>query len=411
MVLRRSFPIVKLSMSVAQCVLLTLVLATPVGAQWQQTGGTLDVRVSALASCGSRIFAGGFNGKVQCTSNEGSTWDTVNIDSCTDEVSWFTDAQSTVFAATIGSGLFRTADGGKHWSQSGTEFISLPVTCLAWLGSSLIAGSFFGLLRSADTGVTWTSLSGPGYCLSLASSSTALYVGTGYSGVLFSTDNGTSWTPARTGLGSGYIYSIVTNKNQIYAAIQNVGLYISGNGGGIWAKADASLSSNLTNAVVVSGSAVLTGTGDGVYVSANNGSTWIQKNGGLGATNITALCADQAYAFAGADNGSLWRSRLVDLTGATGASTMPSSYVSSFHIEPSNGPQAALSLKLSLLHADRVSIRICSSNGREVASYINEKLGPGLQTIRLPAQVARGWYLVSARIGMQMYNRRISLYR
>ncbi|MBP1690365.1 MAG: hypothetical protein H6Q34_938, partial [Deltaproteobacteria bacterium] len=65
---------------------------------------------------------------------------------------------------------------------------------------------------------------------------TRLYAGTSLDGVFRSRDGGTTWHPARTGLGNGVIYALVTDPvtpGLVYAATNDT-VFKSSDGGTSW---------------------------------------------------------------------------------------------------------------------------------------------------------------------------------
>ena len=132
------------------------------------------------------------------------------------------------------SGVLRTTDGGKTWSQLGTTALAGDnITSVAARGTTLLAAAdsnwscFFdpstaktnGLFRSTDTGTTWTNISDGKHGLPNNVSVSDLvgdplnpnvfYAGvTGATGGVFkSTDGGLNWTNISAGIG------IINNNN------------------------------------------------------------------------------------------------------------------------------------------------------------------------------------------------------
>jgi photosystem II stability/assembly factor-like uncharacterized protein len=62
-----------------------------------------------------------------------------------------------LFAAPSSGGVFRSSDGGAHWTSVGLE--GEKVFDLAWLGPFLYAAGEDGFYRSQDAGDSWTRLS------------------------------------------------------------------------------------------------------------------------------------------------------------------------------------------------------------------------------------------------------------
>ena len=127
----------------------------------------------------------------------------------------------------------------------------------------------------------WIQTNGPygGLVSSLAVSGTNLFAGTLGGGVFLSTNNGTSWTAASTGL-----TSVVGDFDP---ATDVRALAVSPNGTG--------------------GTNLFAGTDGGVFLSTNNGTSWTAASTGLTNTYVRALAVSGTNLFAGTHGGGVWR--------------------------------------------------------------------------------------------------------
>ncbi len=71
-------------------------------------------------------------------------------------VSSYYASDPALFVAVGTAGVFRSADGGEHWSAAG--LVGSTVHQLVWLGPQLYAATDAGLLRSDDLGASWSEL-------------------------------------------------------------------------------------------------------------------------------------------------------------------------------------------------------------------------------------------------------------
>ncbi len=106
------------------------------------------------------------NGDVQKSEDGAKTWRRVLNGSHAITALLMSRSDSRmVMVGTSGNGFFRTVDGGKTWTQSGDELKKMrgadTVSGLAQdvKGTTLVAATNYGLLRSKDFGVTWEPLS------------------------------------------------------------------------------------------------------------------------------------------------------------------------------------------------------------------------------------------------------------
>ena len=110
---------------------------------------------------------------------------------------------AVVYAGTAGSGVYRSANGGKGWKPGGGELARAIVRCLAVepnAADTLHAGTDRGVFTSSDMGRTWRPgfdglPRGPVYALLVdAESPLTVFAGTA-TGLFLSLDGGRTWGP------------------------------------------------------------------------------------------------------------------------------------------------------------------------------------------------------------------------
>jgi hypothetical protein len=202
------------------------------------------------------------------------------------------------------------------------------IGCLAVSGTNLFAGTGGSVFRSTDNGTSWTAASTglptTQTVNALVVSGTNLLAGGG-GGVFLSTDNGTNWGAASAGLtAEGGVTSLFVSGANLFAGT-SVGVFRSTNGGTSWTN------SGLTNTVVryfaVCGTNLFAGGGGGVFLSTNNGTSWTATNGfSMDKASVVALamCGTNLFVayttswYTGvvlsSDNGWSWNSLDVGLT-------------------------------------------------------------------------------------------------
>ena len=201
------------------------------GLTWAATGMDPGIRVRSMVfdpSSRSTLYAATDPG-VYRSPDGGSTW--AYLPCCGSVTAVAVDYQYplSIYAGTLGSGLWRSVDGGRSWENllavlpAGNIYalaINPVYRAVIWVGTD--AGAFV----SSDAGYSWdpsTGLSRPAYSL-VVDPSSAVYAGTD-NGV-YKIDRTASWRPVSTGLPSGPVNMLVLNP----AAPST--LYASGTAGG-----------------------------------------------------------------------------------------------------------------------------------------------------------------------------------
>jgi hypothetical protein len=233
----------------------------------------------------------------------------------------------TQYAGVNGAGVWKTTNDGLNWAQSNTGLTNTGVQCVSLCASSpnvvyvgtTNTGTSPGVYKSTDAGGNWTNVSTgitDPLCIQAltvdpTNSNTAyvgLFDGTTNStvGIFKTTNGGTSWSPAGTGLGT--IKNILTiainpsNPNVLYAGTSfdpgtSTGpsqIYKSVNGATSWTNTSSGLPTATTeiNPIrIISISTADTGvvfaglfmntTSGGAFFSSNGGALWTQRNTGL----------------------------------------------------------------------------------------------------------------------------------
>jgi len=223
--------------------------------------------------------------------------------------------------------LFRSTDGGATWAPTsmpvpsdvgGIFGLALDPTPVAdpQTQRTLYVATFggAGIYKSTDSGTTFHAASsglGSAFVTALALHVTppnvhSLYAGTSFAGVYKSTNGGASWTAVNTGLpstpgGIAAIESLAvdpTTPHIVYVGT-GVGVYRTSDGGATWSAANTGLTSRQVTALVIdlTTSAIYVGTtaqghASGIFKSTNGGSTWSPLTDGLTDSNIQCLAAD-----------------------------------------------------------------------------------------------------------------------
>ncbi len=249
-----------------------------------------------------KAWAGKYS-NVYATADGGATWtlQTLNGSAVFDLVVDGTSAAPVLYAATYGSGVWRSPDGGATWAATGAMAI-WSANALAGSGSAVYAGTESGVWKTADAGGTWTRASAglraaTPSSLAFQPGATGVILAGGSGEVFRSTDGGGSWTRQQQGPGS-YVRRIAfdpATPAHAFAADELHGLLRSTDAGATWTAATGT-SGQVMDLAVGGGtpSVVWALTSAGVYRSVDGGATFA-KAWTLGATSsANALAADPA---------------------------------------------------------------------------------------------------------------------
>jgi hypothetical protein len=300
----------------------------------------------------------------------------------------FDPVDSSIAYAATSNGVFRSSDGGQHWTVGagtlGTPFGDVAVASGA--PQNVFASSVYGLYKSSNRGVTWSQVHPFGsFKVAVSANGSVVYsistggpirssdggvtfgsAGSGFpgatsvsalvldpqnadtiyaallssSGVYKSTDGAAHWTAANSGLTASAYYSLVIDPSN--ASV----LYAGGGPGRIFKTTDAAASwTELTNglgngfyrsmSITSSPSTIIAVTDAGFYKSTNAGSSWTGPSQ-PGADTAVAVDPNNASNILLASNFNLIRSTNGGLNFTPSASGLTAAYTQSISVDPRN---------------------------------------------------------------------------
>ena len=229
-----------------------------------------------------------------------------------------------VYAASWGSGVFKSQDGGKNWQSANLGLGNLYIDSLAidpFQTALIYAGTYKNqVYMSKDGGNTWT-WSGVGmqdqaivYAIAVDPvTSTIVYAATRgvsnngtppWNGVVYKSGNaGQSWTPVLTNVGGSdvqdWVYSLAVSPidhNNVYAATHEHGPYHSSTYGDSWNSIHDGINDDSGRAIVISpeyrdGTTMYYGVWhfDSVYKSLDGGNDWFLANRAIAYTKVYSM--------------------------------------------------------------------------------------------------------------------------
>ncbi len=376
---------------------------------WEKTNGPPGGSVASLAiNSSGHIFAGtsyyGLSspaGRIFHSTDNGTTW--IQSDSTTGGVlALAINMTGTIFAG-VGYGSFlvvlRSTDTGATWSSAKTGLDEDPVRSFAVKSNGeIFAGNYMwgALFRSTNDGANWsqvyrsnTSYRG-GITAIATNASGSIFAGiyecddlecggTTPSGIIRSTDNGASWLKVNTGLTDLDVNALVTNKSgHIFAGTFAGGVFRSTNNGENWTQINSGgLTMGIVSSLAINESGqIFAGTRvGGVFRSTDNGGTWTQVNSGLTNLNVNLLAFNAGGRLFAGTQDGVFRS----VQSTTSVTEISGVIPTAFSLEQNypNPFNPNTTIEFSLPQAGNVTLRVFDLLGKEVATLVSESLGAG----------------------------------
>lgn len=216
--------------------------------------------------------------------------------------------------------LYQSTDNGASWSilALGTN---PPFNCFVFpSGGTFLGGSWVGVRKSVDGGVTWQLVGVPGIPATVfalcADSAGNIFAGAGggstsgaVAEIYKTADNGQQWTRILSGPVNSAFSSIASAPSGLmFAGSWGGGMFISSNGGTNWTKSNDGLTDSTINSVALDQlGMVYAGTSSGVFRSSDNGQHWNSANEGLSTLAVRVIVAAPSGAiYVGTDPGSVF---------------------------------------------------------------------------------------------------------
>ena len=235
--------------------------------------------VVAVAESPSALFAATRDGLYR-TDDLGGSWRKVNAETWS---SLRSDPSSASTLYATNDGVFKSVDGGLHFSEVDRGLVATSVSSLARSPSGgLYAGAGNEVFRSTDSGSTWsratvTSSGGVNAVLADPAVPGTVYAGTCSTSapVLRSLDSGATWAPFSSGVAGTCVYALAaqpgTGGAHFVATKDGVSRLVSG----IWQPVETGHGPMRTLLVdPVRPEVVWAGGDSGLFRSGDGGTTW-----------------------------------------------------------------------------------------------------------------------------------------
>ncbi len=289
--------------------------STNTGESWVKVNtGLLRKEITAMAVCGTTIYAGTTFGTYLSTNN-GDNWEKVQVGYTYENITSISVKGKVIFIC-WGEGVYCSTDSGSTWSTVSTGLPAKSSVCIALTDSMVFAGTTDGIYKSTDYGNSWTQFSTNLHekIVTLTIVDSMIFAGTSWSGLYKSTLNVERWSVV-SNLFSERTWGIVSIDGSLLAWSKGgSGLYKSKNVGLSWSPLNNVFISKSFISMSVVGNTLFAVTQVGVYRSTDDGDSWVETQKGLAGSTIYSLAANDMKLFAATsqgvfsstDNGNKW---------------------------------------------------------------------------------------------------------
>ena len=225
-----------------------------------------------------------------------------------------------IFVSLTGAGIFRSTDGGVHFSaiNAGLPGLVLGRPAISPTGELLISANLAGVYAFNAATQTWSSINSGLATLAtgnLAFGNGYTLLGTRQSGGVHKRIGSGPWAQMNVGLGNSDINDVVVTADGTAYAATDAGLYVSSNAGASWQPVGGPFASVFVWSCVRAGPALLVGSAAGLHRSLD-GVQFTPITSGVSGVNARLFCRDalgrtyvifaETGIFRSADDGATW---------------------------------------------------------------------------------------------------------
>ncbi|MFN5183142.1 MAG: T9SS type A sorting domain-containing protein [Bacteroidota bacterium] len=267
------------------------------GNNWNLVGGGFPANtfVYALHKIGNILIAGTSAG-VYKSIDRGLNWFSSN--NGFPAQMWakcFASKPGYLFAGSYSEGIFVSADSGATWSNANNGIPDLPiqsglphnfpsVDAISVFNNKIFASTNFGMYVSSDNGNSWVENNNEilsTNITALASNSSCVVAGEIYTGIYRNQLASNHWERTNNGLTSVTILDLTNMGEVLFSAVQNQRVFVSTDNGSNWTWAGTGLTTDAYFLIADSTRALAITTGGqfisgGLFQTLDTGNTWVQ---------------------------------------------------------------------------------------------------------------------------------------
>jgi len=352
------------------------------------SNGLYASNIWALFSSNSnKILAGGKNGIIYYTENNGVTWKkaptlTVYGDYIKDINAFTETSTGRIFVGTDRAFFFYSDDLTADWTRSQNYYFNGNPEIWSMATNSkdeiYVGTSNEGIVIINDNASEFRTTPIVGqYILSLdIDENDEVYAGSLYGTVFFTTENATNWYAKSDGLNRLPVVSVKKANNFYACTIHSVHKYNKLTE--YWNNISSGLPSNLfiSQMIVLGNTIYITSRGNGVYYTTDEGKNWHSFNNGLKNLDITSIVTDSiGYLYISSQKG-IYRTndKIVSVEEDFTANT-PSAFI--FNNVYPNPFNLTTNISFSNPKLQNISISIYNVLGEEIKLIANKEFLPG----------------------------------
>ncbi|MCC6397127.1 MAG: T9SS type A sorting domain-containing protein [Bacteroidetes bacterium] len=271
--------------------------STDLGRTWRSVAGALnEPRIRDMGESGDILIVASYRNGLFRSTDRGATWDSCNQGLNTREIHGIVAHGPTVVAWGNGLNHYVSTDHGSCWVLGSAT--SLANDGLFAYGRFLYrtASNDFGVLRSSDSGRTWTEC-GPSDQNGMVKRTALFHIDSLLynipffgGGVFTSADSGDSWK--RIGNGPTQVVGLVKTEGETLIAATTSGVFKSTDGGASWILSSEGLTFRFLTSLVLCNGFLFAGTeGGGVFRADIGASSWSACSDGLANLYVQSMIA------------------------------------------------------------------------------------------------------------------------
>jgi len=279
-----------------------------------------------LTSVPGRLLTCTYGRAMYATTNNGASWSqkVSGLTASSAQTNKIIKVNSSLYAATLNNGIYKSSDGGVNWFTINNGGINLSCNNVYSFDDKIYACTRNGIYVTSNDGVNWSGINNTvqpsdSTTFSFFKEGNLMLRGT-YNGVLKSTDGGQSWVRTALYAAQRQTVCIVKTQGVVFASTDanSPNLYKSTDDGNTWSPiAYFSFQIGVAD-IFVDGTNIYLGTGHGVHKTTNLGANWTPLLNGLGAdpyvsqiirVGSTMFCTQQFGGrglFRTTNDGALW---------------------------------------------------------------------------------------------------------